>query len=108
MGQNQASFFNQPFASPEKPTTFAVPNRQTDNGFFKSKSCRRKIESCGTSRKVCLSYPLCNLSKVLENLFSKALAKAEKSAVPLQPASIGGGKAQKAKQKKSKFFSRKA
>ena len=47
-------------------------------------------------------------SKVLENLFSKALAKAEKSAVPLHPASIGGGKVWKAKQKRIKFFSRKA
>ena len=47
------------------------------------------------------------LSKVPEKIFSKALAKARKSAVPLHPASIGGGNAGQAEKKKVKFFSKK-
>jgi len=52
----------------------------------------KNFESCGTSLRVDLSYPSCWLSKVLKKIFLSGLVKVRKSAVPLQPASIGGGK----------------
>jgi hypothetical protein len=33
------------FASPEKLTTFAVPNRQTDNGFLKAKAFEENLKA---------------------------------------------------------------